>query len=135
LTRRSPSHIFTHVGEYSENALDAIFFGLSHKTRRRIVRRLSKSAEVRVTDLARSYRLSLNTVSKHIKILERSRLVRRTIVGREHYIHLDPTRLHEIEEWLNHYRQFWNVQLDGLVRSFERKRKEAPNVQDHHASR
>jgi DNA-binding transcriptional ArsR family regulator len=119
LTAGACGIIFTHVGEYSEAELDALFFGLCHRTRRRIVRHLSRGGDVKVTDVAAGYRLSLNTVSKHIKILERSGLVRRTIHGREHHIRLDPRRLREIERWLRYYRRFWEARLDGLARFFE----------------
>ena len=77
-----------------------------------------------MTDLAGSYRLSLNTVSKHIKILERARLVTRKVSGREHHISLNAERLRNVDRWLEYYRQFWTVRLEGLVRYFEHKHKE-----------
>ena len=112
------------MGEYLENDLDLLFFGLSHRTRRHMMRHLARSGETKVTELAKSYRLSLNTVSKHIKILERARLVRRRVLGREHHIGLDPARLREIERWLGYYRRFWSVRLENLASLFEEKRNE-----------
>jgi DNA-binding transcriptional ArsR family regulator len=104
-----------------DSALDQAFFALSHRTRRRMLSQLASANETRVTDLARLHRLSLNTVSKHVRVLEHARLVRRRVVGREHFIRVEPKRLGEVEEWLVHHRAFWTVQLDALATFFEAK--------------
>jgi len=109
------------MGEYSERALDEIFFALSHQTRRRMLTQLAGARESRVTDLARWHRLSLNTVSKHIAVLERSRLVKRRVSGREHLIRLDLVRVEEAQRWLDHHRAFWTNQLAGLADFFNRQ--------------
>src|SRR5437016_13499757 len=70
-------------------ALDLAFAALSDPTRREIVQRLAKGA-ARVTDLVQPFDMSFNAVSKHVKVLERAGLVRRTRAGREHHIPLDP---------------------------------------------
>jgi DNA-binding transcriptional ArsR family regulator len=106
------------MGEYSERQLDEVFFALSHRTRRRLLGQLAAAPEARVTELARRHRLSLNTVSKHVTVLQRARLVRRRIAGRDHFISLDPERLAEAEVWLRHHREFWNNSLDKLVELF-----------------
>src|SRR6266853_2764430 len=62
--------------------LDRAFSALSDPTRREIVQRLAKGA-TRVTDLAEPFDMSLNAVSKHVKVLERAGLVRRTRMGRD----------------------------------------------------
>lgn len=107
------------MGERSEASLDRVFFALSHPTRRKILAQLGGGGAARVTDLARQHRISLNTVSKHIQILERSRLVRRRIAGREHLIRLELGRLEEALRWLEHHRTFWASQLEGLGEFFE----------------
>lgn len=112
------------MGEYSESALDQVFFALSHRTRRRMLTQLAAARETRVTDLARRHRLSLNTVSKHLAVLERSRLVRRRVQGREHFMRLDPDRLHAAQRWLGYHREFWTRQLDGLAEFFDAQKKE-----------
>jgi DNA-binding transcriptional ArsR family regulator len=104
-----------------DSALDQAFFALSHRTRRRMLGQLAGANETRVTDLARLHRLSLNTVSKHVRVLEHARLVRRRVVGREHLIRVEPKRLGEVEEWLVYHRAFWTVQLDALATFFEAK--------------
>ena len=85
---------------------------------------LSEARETRVTDLAQRYRLSLNTVSKHVLVLERARLVRRRVSGREHFIKVVPARLTEAERWLQQQRRFWTERLDALAALFEGKARD-----------
>ena len=94
--------------------LDLAFAALADPTRRRIVARLTRG-EIRVTDLARPFAMSLNAVSKHVKALERAGLVRRTRVGREHYLRLRPQPLREVASWTAQYERFWNQRLDALA--------------------
>jgi DNA-binding transcriptional ArsR family regulator len=101
--------------ERLELATDRLFFALSHRTRRRMLTQLAGAPEMRVTDLARRYRVSLNAVSKHVAVLERARLVRRRVEGREHFLRLQPRRLAEAERWLVAQREFWTRRLDGLA--------------------
>jgi len=114
------------MGEYSDARLDQTFFALSHRTRRRMLAQLTEARETRVTDLARRHRLSLNTVSKHIAVLERAHLVHRRIAGREHRIRVVASRLTEAEQWLQANRRFWAERLDTLAALFEARRAEAP---------
>lgn len=93
--------------------LDLAFSALADPTRRRIVARLTRG-EVRVTDLAHPFRISLNAVSKHIKVLERAGLVQRQRIGREHYLRLRAIPLRGIVQWVSQYERFWNLRLDAL---------------------
>jgi DNA-binding transcriptional ArsR family regulator len=77
------------------------------------MRRLRRGA-CRVTELARPFPFALNTVSKHVKVLERAGLVRRRVRGREHYIALAPAPLRDAAGWLAEYRAFWEPRLDAL---------------------
>jgi DNA-binding transcriptional ArsR family regulator len=97
------------------SALDLAFAALADPTRRRIVARLTRG-EVRVTDLAQPFRISLNAVSKHVKVLERAGLVRRERLGREHYLSLRALPLREVARWTSQYERFWNQRLDALGR-------------------
>lgn len=103
--------------------MDGVFFALSHRTRRRVLAQLASDRETRVTDVARRHRLSLPTVSKHIVVLERARLVRRRVVGREHYIRLEPQRLASAEQWLAHHRAFWTTRLANLAALMASRRR------------
>ena len=99
--------------EYSEDRLSATFTALADPTRRAILRRLRKGS-LRVTEIAAPFDVSLNAVSKHLKLLERARLVRREVRGREHYCSLDASPLSEAAEWTASYRAFWEERLAAL---------------------
>jgi DNA-binding transcriptional ArsR family regulator len=102
--------------------LDDTFAALSDPTRRDIVERLAKGA-VRVTDLAQPFDMSLNAVSKHVKVLERAGLVRRTRAGREHVIALDAEPIRRIAGWASRYERFWSGRLDKLEAFLATNRK------------
>ena len=109
--------------EYQSNTLDQVFAALSDSTRRVLLRRLCVGP-ASVTELARPLDMSLNAVSKHIKVLERAGLVRREVEGRVHHVYLDPGPLEEAERWVNHYRQYWEARLDSLESWLRREGKE-----------
>jgi DNA-binding transcriptional ArsR family regulator len=102
----------------SLGGLDDTMIALADPTRRAIVLRLLRG-EARVTDLAAPFDLSLNAVSKHIRILERAKLVRRRRVWREHILSLDPAPLDEARVWIEKTRAFWNARLDALAQLLE----------------
>jgi DNA-binding transcriptional ArsR family regulator len=101
---------------------EAVWTALSDPTRREIVEKLTRGP-TRVTDLAAPFDMSLNAVSKHIKVLEAARLVRRTIQGREHTLELDPAPLREVTRWASEIERFWSSRLDRMERYFEEKRR------------
>ena len=92
---------------------DTVLVALADDTRRAILHRLTEG-EARVTDLAEPFDISLNSVSKHIRLLERAGLVRRRVAGREHYLSFDPRPLHEVADWIDRHRSFWTARLDAL---------------------
>ena len=94
--------------------LSIIFAALADPTRRAILARLAQAGEARVTDVARPFAISLNSVSKHIRMLERAQLVRRRIDGREHFLSLDPAPLDEAADWINDQRKLWAWRLGEL---------------------
>lgn len=93
--------------------LDATLIALADPTRRRLLARLAEG-EARVTELAAPFSMSLNAVSKHIKMLERAKLVRRRIQGREHYLSLDPRPLERAARWMETQRAQWTQRLRKL---------------------
>jgi DNA-binding transcriptional ArsR family regulator len=106
----------------SSAALDRIFHALAHPARRRMLRDLSRG-EKSVGRVAAAHRVSLNTVSRHLSVLRAARLIEQRRDGRTHYCRLNADRLREVDEWMQYYREFWTLQLDGLERLFpERKR-------------
>ncbi len=78
-----------------------------------MLRRLS-SGERTVGELARPFRMSLPAAVKHIDVLERAGLVRRTVEGRTTRCRLEPRRLAKAMDWLSYYERFWNERLDAL---------------------
>lgn len=103
-------------------SLDLAFAALADPTRRRIVARLARG-EIRVTDLAQPFAISLNAVSKHVKALERAGLVRRTRVGREHWLRLRAQPLRQVQDWVSQYERFWNQRLDALGEFLDQQKK------------
>ena len=91
---------------------------LADPTRRAILSRLA-AGEARVTDLAEPFPISLNSVSKHIRILERADLVRRRRQGREHLLAYNPKPLDAVQTWLDQQRALWAWRLDQLDRILE----------------
>ena len=98
--------------------LDHTLLALADPTRRKILERLSRG-ETRVTDLARPFSISLNSISKHIRVLERARLVRRRRSGREHLLSLDPRPIDEAARWIEQQRSAWSKRLDALAALLE----------------
>jgi DNA-binding transcriptional ArsR family regulator len=97
----------------TQTSLDQTLMALADPTRRAILQRLSQG-EARVTELAHPFDISLNAVSKHIRILERADLVRRRTAGREHFLSFNRQRLDEVASWIETQRAAWNARLDAL---------------------
>jgi DNA-binding transcriptional ArsR family regulator len=93
--------------------LDDTLVALADETRRDILQRLA-AGDARVTELAAPYDISLNSVSKHIRILERAGLVRRRVSGRDHFLSLDPAPLDAAAAWMARERAAWTTRLDRL---------------------
>ena len=93
--------------------LDVTLSALADPTRRAILARLAEG-ETRVTDVAKPFAISLNSVSKHIRKLERAKLVRRRIEGREHFLALDPAPLDEAADWIAAQKKLWAWRLGEL---------------------
>jgi DNA-binding transcriptional ArsR family regulator len=116
---KSPS-----ISAEASDRLDAAFSAMADPTRRAILARLAL-ADARVTEIAVDFPMSLNAVSKHIKMLERARLVRRTVQGRDHVLSLNAEAMAGAAEWMEYYRQFWQDRLASLEKFVINKRKNA----------
>jgi DNA-binding transcriptional ArsR family regulator len=101
------------AGRRKDQLLDYTFIALADPTRREILRRLARS-DARVTDLAAQFPISLNSVSKHIKLLERARLIERRRVGREHILRFRSEPLDQIQEWVTRQEAFWRTSLKAI---------------------
>ena len=93
--------------------LDDTLVALADETRRTILRRLAAS-DARVTEIAAPFDISLNSVSKHIRLLERAGLVHRRVAGRDHFLTLQRQPFDELTEWMLKTREFWSGRLDDL---------------------
>jgi DNA-binding transcriptional ArsR family regulator len=98
----------------AQTGLDHTLTALADPTRRAILERLAKG-EARVTELADPFAMSLNGVSKHIRVLERAQLVQRRRAGREHFLSLNAGPLDEVAAWVAEQRSIWTARLDALV--------------------
>src|SRR5438552_3644798 len=101
-----------------DERLDLVFHALADRTRRSLLARLAR-APASITELAEPYDMSLPAVSKHVRVLERAKLVRRSIDGRVHRCALDGRALGAAAAWLADYHQFWGDTLDALAAFFE----------------
>ncbi len=97
----------------SDYNLDLIFQALADPTRRAILNRLSKH-ERAITEVAEPFDMSLVAVAKHVKVLERARLVQRRRHGSFSYLRLNGKAMLTADQWIEHYRKFWEESLDRL---------------------
>ncbi|HTX59413.1 MAG TPA: metalloregulator ArsR/SmtB family transcription factor [Verrucomicrobiae bacterium] len=93
--------------------LDEVFGALADPTRRRMVERLARGRRS-IGDVAEGLPISQPAVSKHVKVLERSGLIRRSIDGRVHYLELAPDAMRSASAWLERQRKYWQQALDRL---------------------
>ena len=97
----------------SADRLSATFAALADPTRRAILARLTLG-EISVSELAAPFDMSLPAISKHLKVLERAGLVSRGRDAQRRPCRLAAAPLHEIADWVETYRQFWEQRFDRL---------------------
>jgi DNA-binding transcriptional ArsR family regulator len=102
--------------------LNAVIVAISDPTRRAIVGRLARGP-ARISDVAAPFSMSLTGVCKHVRVLERAGLVRRTHRGRENTLELSAEPLREVAQWVSQYERFWNARLDRLEEFFAAKQE------------
>jgi DNA-binding transcriptional ArsR family regulator len=102
----------------SSARLDRTFAALADNTRRAILGRLAMG-EATVGELAEPFRVSRPAISKHLRVLERAGLVRRTRDGRISRCVLNARPMRDAADWVDRYRAFWTGQLDALARYVE----------------
>lgn len=98
----------------NEDNLSELLKAVSDTTRRSLLTQLCQQGPSRVTDLANYYDMSLNAVSKHIKILEKTGLVLRKTIGRTHWIEANLEQISVIDEWLQELNSIWELRLVKL---------------------
>jgi DNA-binding transcriptional ArsR family regulator len=99
-------------------AMDAVFHALASQARRDMLGRLD-AGPLTVGQLAEPLAMSLAAAAKHVQVLERAGLLRRTIDGRRHICRLEPGPLASAQAWLAFYQRHWRERLDALEDLFQ----------------
>jgi DNA-binding transcriptional ArsR family regulator len=110
----------------NQERITAVFAALADPTRRRIVQRLAEQGESRVTALAKPFRISLPAVSRHLRVLETARLIKRQRHGREHLIRWHPAGMEDARRWIAQCAAAWESafdSLDDLLKTAQQKEK------------
>ena len=109
--------------------LSATLSALADPTRRAMLARLSKG-EATVNELAEPFAMSLPAISKHLKVLERAKLISRSRNAQWRPCKLEPEPLKKLDGWLEEYRDLWEGRLDRLedyLREIQANQKEDPS--------
>ena len=106
--------------------MDAVFHALAHDTRRTMLTRLAAN-ELTVGELAEPLDMSLAAASKHVTVLERAGLIRKTAHGRRHICRLEPAALASADAWLRFYERHWNERLDALQTLYQHNAEQETN--------
>src|SRR5881394_3919860 len=119
-------------GQLPGPARDAAFSALADPTRRAVLD-LLRTGTRPAGDIARAFTVSRPAISKHLSILRRAHLVEERREGRHRLYQLNPEPLREVDNWIEHYRQFWTASLNNLKAfveaEYEKELNEAANKQ------
>jgi DNA-binding transcriptional ArsR family regulator len=115
--------------------LDSTFAALADPTRRAILARLARG-ETSVMDLAKPFAMSLPAVSKHLKVLERAGLITRSREAQTRPCRIEGHALKDVDEWLDHYRRFFDESFDRLDSYLRKLQAKQPRTRERkHGSR
>jgi DNA-binding transcriptional ArsR family regulator len=104
----------------SATRLNQAFGALAHPVRRRILEATVRKGRG-ITELTADFDISLAAVSKHVKILERARLVSREITGRDHVIRARTSELRAARDWIARQTVFWERAMSRLKADLEER--------------
>jgi DNA-binding transcriptional ArsR family regulator len=108
-----PCGILNHMVVDSSSRLDLVFHALAHPARRAIIRQLA-GGERNLSELASPLRMTFPAATKHVRVLEAAKLVRRRVVGREHRCRLHAAPLKDATLWAEQVRQNWEARFSAL---------------------
>jgi len=100
--------------------LDLVFGSLADPTRRDIIQRVTGSEQT-ISEIAEHYKMSFAAVSKHLKILEKAKLISKRKKGRQQLVIAQPATLKTIEDYLNEHERLWNQRFDALEELLNKK--------------
>src|SRR5688572_11023973 len=118
-----PFGIVNHMVLDRSPRLDLVFHALAHPARRAIIRQLS-SGERNLSELAAPLRMTFPAATKHVRVLEQARLVRRRVAGRQHLCRLDAAPLREAMLWTESFRQSWEARFEAVDSLLEEMKAE-----------
>lgn len=98
----------------TNSQLDRAFHALGDESRRKVLEVISANEQCTAGELVNLFDSSQPTISKHLKVLEKAKLVIRSIEGRHHVFALNPDGLKEVNSWLQRHHKFWNNSLNKL---------------------
>ena len=124
-----PIAILNYMVQFQQARSDTAFAALSDATRRGVLEQLGR-ADASISDLAETFHMTLTGMKKHIGVLEQAGLVTTQKVGRVRTCRLGTSRLEAEAEWIERYRQLWDLRFDRLDKVIEDlKRKETSDGQ------
>jgi DNA-binding transcriptional ArsR family regulator len=112
------------------DTLSATFSALADPTRRAILARLALGTAT-VNELAQPFAISLPAISRHLKVLERARLITREREAQWRRCRLAPQPLKAAADWVERYRVFWEARFDALDRLLAREGDPKPKENRH----
>ena len=118
-----PGGILNHMVLDRSPRLDLVFHALAHPARRAIIRRLA-GGERNLSELASPLAMTFPAATKHVRVLERARLIRRRVVGREHLCRLRAEPLKEAMLWTEQFRRNWEARFEALDSLLEEMKSE-----------
>jgi DNA-binding transcriptional ArsR family regulator len=98
--------------------LDRTFAALADPTRRAILRRLA-DGDATLSELAEPFPVSIQAISKHLKVLEEAGLISRGRTAQLRPAHLEAATLKEAAAWIAGYRRFWQSGFERMERRLE----------------
>jgi DNA-binding transcriptional ArsR family regulator len=106
--------------------LDVVFHALAHPARRAMIRQLS-GGERNLSELAAPLRMTFPAATKHVRVLEAARLVRRRVEGRQHLCRLEAAPLKEAMLWTESFREHWEARFAAVDSLLEEMKSEEPS--------
>ncbi|MFE0268662.1 ArsR/SmtB family transcription factor [Nocardiopsis alba] len=103
----------------ADDPLSLTFAALADPTRREILARLARG-EATVNELAEPFPISLQAISKHLKVLERAGLIVRGRNAQWRPCRLEPAPLEEVDRWIDRYRERWEDRFARLDEELNR---------------
>jgi DNA-binding transcriptional ArsR family regulator len=110
----------------SQQQITAVFAALADPTRRRILVQLSTHGEGPVTRLAKPFRVSLPAISRHLRVLEKARLIDRRRQGRAHLIRFRAAGLKHAHEWMTQCAAGWDFSFNALDELLKNEQEKEP---------